>query len=155
MKKILLILVTIGELISADAQSLQTTEKGNQFIELIEMELEGYYGHDMKPTPGFEQGMREYAYEQAGKPIPETEFDGKAHYHTSIILQPEDYEMIDNCQLVRILTPDDNMDGQVKEMLDIINPNRFFMESYLIDDQLFIVLALDRPFNYTTWRAEE
>lgn len=155
MKKVLLTLVAFGAVVCTYAQSLQTTDKGKEFIELIEMELEGYYGHDMKRTPTYEIGMREYAYEQAGKPFPATEFDGKAHYHTSILVQTEDFEFIDNCQLVKILTPDNGMNGQIKEMLDTIDPNRFFLESYVIDDKMFIVLALDRPFNYTTWRAEE
>jgi hypothetical protein len=155
MKKIMLAFATFSVAFFNRAQSLQTTEKGRKFIELIEMELEGYYVHDMKPTPGFEIGMREYAYEQAGKPLPETEFDGKAHYHTSIALSPGDYELIDNCQLVKILTPDDDLNGQIKDMLTVIDPNRFFLESYLIEDKVYIVLALDRPFNYTTWRAEE
>jgi hypothetical protein len=28
-------------------------------------------------------------------------------------------------------------------------------EKFMLNDELYIVLALDRPFDYTTWKAEE
>lgn len=155
MKKVLFVMVAIGSCVKMNAQMLQSTEKGREFVQLMEVQLEAYYGHDMKITPTYEKGMREYAFEQAGHPYTETEFDGNAHYHTSIELEPENFEEIENETLAKILAPDDAMNGQIKEMLETINPNRFFVESYLIKDKLYIVLGLDRPFDYTTWKAEE
>jgi hypothetical protein len=40
-------------------------------------------------------------------------------------------------------------------MLTTINPTRFYLEQYTINEALYILLALDRPFNYTAWKAEE
>lgn len=155
MKKILFVLITVNSCLKINAQILQSTEKGKDFIKQMEFQLEAYYGHDMKITPTYEKGMREYAYQQAGHPYAETSFDGNAHYHTLIKLEPVNFEEIENARLVEILAPDDAMNSQIKEMLEIINPNRYFVESYLINDKLYVVLGLDRPFNYTTWKAEE
>jgi hypothetical protein len=155
MKKILILTFCLGSILFSKAQSLQNTEKGLEFIQLLEMELEGYYGHNMKNTPSYEEGVKAYAFEKAGKSFQETSPEKSAHYHTSIILDTNDFEIVDNCQLVEILAPDDDMNGQIKELLTIIDPNRFYVESFTLDDKMYIVLALDRPFNYETWRAEE
>jgi hypothetical protein len=155
MKKMLFVLISVSSCVKINAQLLQSSEKGREFIQLMEVQLETYYGHDMKITPTYEKGMREYAFEQAGQAFNETPFDGKAHYHTLMKLEPENFEVIDNARLVKILAPDEGMNAQIKEMLETINPNRFFVESYLIKDKLYIVLGLDRPFDYTTWKAEE
>jgi hypothetical protein len=68
---------------------------------------------------------------------------------------PELFDQIDNAALVNLLTPDDAMNEEVKNILTIINPNRFYVEQFKLNDELYIVLALDRPFDYTTWKAEE
>jgi hypothetical protein len=155
MKKVLLTGLVVGLFGWAFGQTLESTEKGRDFIQQMELALEAYYGHDMKLTPGYAKGAKEYAYESAGSPLPETPFEGNAHYYTAMNFEPELFETVDNAKLVSILAPDDSMNGQIKEMLETINPNRFFVESYLIKDRMYVVLGLDRPFDYTTWKAEE
>ena len=137
------------------AQSLNSSVKGQELVLLLEKSLETYYGHDMILTPTYEKGMKEYAHEQANIPLPETPFDGNAHYHTCMHFSPELFDQIDNAALVNLLTPDDAMNEEVKNILTIINPNRFYVEQFKLNDELYIVLALDRPFDYTTWKAEE
>jgi hypothetical protein len=68
---------------------------------------------------------------------------------------PALFEQIDNITLAGLLTPDSTKDNEVNSMLTTINPNRFYIEQFTINEALYIVLALDRPFNYTTWKAEE
>lgn len=45
--------------------------------------------------------------------------------------------------------------GSVNMRITTTNPNRFYFEPYRINEALYVLLALDRPFNYTTWKAEK
>lgn len=155
MNKLLFLGFALGCYVFSIAQSIQSSEKGRDLLLQMEQSLEAYYGHDMKLTPSYEKGMNEYAHEQANIPLPETPFDENAHYHTCMHFSPELFDQIDNETLTKLLTPDDAMNQNVKSMLTTINPNRFYLEQYTLNNELYIVLALDRPFNYTTWKAEE
>ncbi len=155
MNKLLFSGLALGFYVFSTAQSIQSSEKGQDLLLQMEQSLETYYGHEMKLTPSYEKGMNEYAHEQANIPLPETPFDGNAHYHTSIHFAPDLFDQIDNATLAKLLTPDDAMNEQVKSMLTTINPNRFYLEQYTLNNELYIVVALDRPFDYTTWKAEE
>ena len=139
----------------SNAQSMHLSDKGRDLLVQMEKSLEIFYGHDMILTPTYEKGMREYAHEQAGVPLPETAFEGNAHFHTAVHFDPALFEQIDNNTLAGLLTPDSTKDNELNSMLTTINPNRFYIEQYTINESLYIVLALDRPFNYTTWKAEE
>ena len=113
MNKLLFSGLALGFYVFSTAQSMQSSEKGRDLLLQMEQSLEAYYGHDMKPTPSYEEGMNEYAHEQANVPLPETPFDGNAHYHTSIHFAPDLFDQIDNATLAKLLTPDDAMNEQV------------------------------------------
>jgi hypothetical protein len=155
MYKLVFSTLTFTVFMFANGQSLQSSEKGRDLQQKMEASLESHYGHDMKLTPSFEKGMNEYAHENANIPIPNTPFDDNAHYHTAMHFSPELFNQIDNVSLVKILTPNDARNEQVGSMLKIINPNHFYLEQYTLNNELYIVLALDRPFDYTTLKAEE
>jgi hypothetical protein len=155
MKKNLLLLLCLGSVVMTQAQSLQASVKGQELVLQLEKSLETYYGHDMILTPTYEKGMKEYAHEQANIPLRETPFDGNAHYHKCMHFSPDLFNQIDNATLVNLLTPDDAMNEQAKNVLTLINPNRFYVEQFTLNNELYIVLALDRPFDYKTWKAEE
>lgn len=139
----------------SEAQSLQTTAKGRELLTSIKNSLEVFYSHDMILTPTFEKGMNGFAHEQAGVPLIDTTLEENAHYHTAIHFSHELFNQIENSTIVELLTPERRKESEVKSFLATINPNRFYLEQFIIDEEVYIVLALDRFYNSTTRKFEE
>ena len=129
------------------------TEKGKEFLTNLEIQLEEEFKHDMITKPEFKPGIENYLRQKYSIPGDTSIAPNTAHNHIILTVSEANFENLPNETLIDMLT--DFSAESFKEWFDIVRPNKFLVEMYENGNTLYIAMALDRPFNYDTWKAED
>ena len=130
----------------------RNSDKGKDLMLKLELALEKNYGRDMIIKPEFEPGMNLYVRQHLGFADDSLFAKNSAHRHLRIGMKDISFEQLPNEKIVEWLT--ENHESH-QEWQKIVRPNKYFVELSEYQNELFLIYAEDRPFNYETWTEEE
>lgn len=132
----------------------RNSDKGKDLMLKLELALEKNYGRDMIIKPEFVPGMDLYVRQYFGLAEDSLFAKNSAHRHLNIRIKDITFEKLPNNKIVEWFTEAEDNSSH-KEWQDIVRPNKFYLEIYHYQNELILIYAEDRPFNYETWTEEE